>query len=185
MRSALVCGVACRGFWLVFWVLKFGAWDDEIRVLKTRILVGRLDAEIGGASGEVGLVRRFFAVGALWGRGARPISLSTPAEGPVYLVQIELFRIEVAADPFQEVLMFGVGGFPDGIEEMFVARYAADVFGRAGACSFQADRIEHPFFCRLDFFYEKDVLPVVAKVVLVRELRTLLGQKIGKRLVAP
>ena len=53
--------------------------------------------------------------------------------------------------------------------KMGVALYAADVFGRTVAGSFHADRVLRAFFCWLDFFYEKVVLPVVAKVVFIGE----------------
>ena len=53
--------------------------------------------------------------------------------------------------------------------KMGVALYAAGVFGRTVAGSFHADRVLRAFFCWLDFFYEKVVLPVVAKVVFIGE----------------
>src|SRR5262249_3836090 len=81
----------------------------------------------------------------------------------------EVFRIETAADPFQQFVVPLVVRVLDGFDEVRVAPDAADVFRRTGPFALQADRIPRSRLGPLDALEENLVLPRVAEIVLVAE----------------
>jgi hypothetical protein len=96
--------------------------------------------------------------------------------------EIKGLGIEVAADPFQVFLVFGMLGVARRLQEVFVAGYSAYVFGRTGAGARQAERVTHARLRGKNVFDEDLVLPEVAEIVLVRKPRRLTRDDIAEPL---
>src|SRR5712691_4168251 len=85
------------------------------------------------------------------------------------LIHIKRFGVEIAANPFREFPVLRVGGISHCFEKIFVAAQSPHVFRGTRASPRQANRIPDALLGRKRRFYHKDVLPVVAKVVVVAE----------------
>ena len=70
------------------------------------------------------------------------------------LIHIELLGIKLAANPVQELFVFGVGGIANDFEKMLVAQCPAHVFRRTGAGAIQAERVTNAFFLGKNLFYK-------------------------------
>src|SRR5712692_2804607 len=91
------------------------------------------------------------------------------AQSLIDLTYIKRFGIEIAANPFREFSVLRVGGISHCLEKIFVAAQSPHVFRGTRASPRQANRIPDALLGRKRRFYHKDVLPVVAKIVVVGE----------------
>ena len=101
-------------------------------------------------------------------------SLSPQGAQPgVDRVQVKDLGVEPLAGPLQVLLAFGVIGILDGFQEIRVAPDATHVLRRAGAPAFDTCRVSLVRLRRQDLFHQQGMLPTVAKVVFVEELKPL------------
>src|SRR5665811_972752 len=90
-------------------------------------------------------------------------------EGLVRAVEVEELRIPSSADPFAPVVVIGMPGVGQRLEEVCVAGPAAHVLRRARPCTFQAAGRRRTWAGREDLFDHDLVLPGVTEVVFVDE----------------
>src|SRR5258708_6478467 len=96
-----------------------------------------------------------------------------PAKGLKFLidgVEVALLRIELVAEPFQQLLVPLVAGVADSLQQFLVAPGAAAVLGRTGPLARYAARIADAGLGRQRLLDLDDVSPVVPEVIDVGKL---------------
>src|SRR5262245_11778611 len=90
----------------------------------------------------------------------------------VHRFQIDSFRVELAANPFQGFFVPLMVGVRDRFHEVRLPPGTARVFWRARPLARHADGILHSLFGRESFLHDQLMKPVIPKVVLVIEPRS-------------
>ena len=88
-------------------------------------------------------------------------------ERTIDVVGIEGERVELSASPLEHVLMLWVPGIVHHLEEMVVARRAANILRRTRTAPGQNHRIARRWNAGNDLLEEELVLPSVAEIVIV------------------
>src|SRR3990172_8459053 len=91
----------------------------------------------------------------------------------INIVQIELFWIKFATNPFQIRIMFFVVGVIYGFEKSIISPYAANVFRRTSPFPFDTHGVLYACLWRQDFFHHNLMLPTIAEIILINELSLL------------
>jgi hypothetical protein len=92
-------------------------------------------------------------------------------EFSVDLLEIEVARIKLVAEPVEHLLMFFVLGIVDSLQEFVVAPDPATVFRRTGVLSSQANRVLLFRVSGKDLLNYDLMRPAVAKIVFVNKGR--------------
>jgi len=104
--------------------------------------------------------------------GARmwqPMNL-TSWEVPVHFVAIKMLWIKLAA-PVEHVVMFGVIGISQSVQEIIIAEDSPTILRRAGTLTLDAPRVLH-VGVGLEGLFDCDcVLPTITKIVRILETR--------------
>ena len=109
-------------------------------------------------------------------------AISTECHFDVFVghLQIEPFRIEVAAGPSFRVAMLFMPAFSHDLEESGIARNTANILRRPRAGAIDACRYAWCWIHREQAFELNDVLPAIAEVVLVHECEMLRSVEIDQ-----
>ena len=97
--------------------------------------------------------------------------ISQATKFSVDVLEIEVARIKLAAEPVDHFLVFFVLGILDSLQEFVVAPDAATVFRWTGILSMQANRILLVRVSGQGLFDDHFVHPAVAKIVFVNKGR--------------
>src|SRR5207249_10330600 len=89
----------------------------------------------------------------------------------IKFIQVELFRVEFAADPLDHFFVLFMAGIADRRQKIFVSARAAAVLGRAGAGAADTARIPNAGLGRQNFLQQYLMLPAIAEVYSLVILR--------------
>jgi hypothetical protein len=110
--------------------------------------------------------------------------LLQPAQLPIDLIRIERLGVETVPNPFQVFLMLRMVGVVERLQQGLVSGYSANVFGRTGAGTHQANWITHTFLRGKNVFDEEFMLPKVTEIVLVGKAKVLLRHHVPQPVFA-
>ena len=103
-------------------------------------------------------------------------------EADVGRVNIELFRIEVAANPIQQFLLSPIPGIPQCLNKVDIPSDSTDVFRRASPLATNADGQRFRWM-NLDAVFKNDqVFPAITEVVLIEQPIRRLAEELSKGL---